>query len=104
MKLSLLVQVINTNPNIAKNQWTDVTQVEKFEISDAEYEKRTGQAKFKRRRLIQGQILFVLFFNVINLENTQTESRIVSRKRSQGITRIILIQSGLVIDVKLTAK
>lgn len=37
------IQVTDTNPHRVKNQYTDVSLVEKFELTEDEYEKRTGK-------------------------------------------------------------
>ena len=37
------LHVIDTNPHRIKNQYTDVSLVEKFELTDDQYEKRTGK-------------------------------------------------------------
>lgn len=39
------LHIIDTNPHRIKNQYTDVSLVEKFELSQEEYEKRTGIEK-----------------------------------------------------------
>ena len=36
------IQVDDLNPYRIKNEWTDVSQVKKFEISEEEYNKRNG--------------------------------------------------------------
>lgn len=40
------LNIVDTNPHRVKNQYTDVSLVEKFEISQDEYEKRTGKQLF----------------------------------------------------------
>lgn len=40
------IQVTDTNPHRVKNQYTDVSLVEKFELTEDEYEKRTGKYTF----------------------------------------------------------
>lgn len=41
------IQVENTDPNArAGGEYTDVSQVEKYEISQAEYEKRSGMCDY----------------------------------------------------------
>lgn len=45
------LQVTDTNPHRVKNQYTDVSLVEKFELTEDEYEKRTGkEARHKHER------------------------------------------------------
>ncbi|KAG2203741.1 hypothetical protein INT46_010675 [Mucor plumbeus] len=44
------IQVTDTNPHRVKNQYTDVSLVEKFELTEDEYEKRTDTVRaFKER-------------------------------------------------------
>jgi tubulin-specific chaperone B len=37
------IHVVDTNPHRVKNQYTDVSLVEKFELTEDQYEKRTGK-------------------------------------------------------------
>lgn len=36
------IQIVDTNPHRVRNQYTDVSLVEKFELTEDEYQKRTG--------------------------------------------------------------
>lgn len=60
------IHVVDTNPHRIKNQYTDVSLVEKFELTDDQYEKRTGNSirsgQVKKKKKKKKHNLRVFFF------------------------------------------
>ncbi|KAI9093012.1 CAP Gly-rich domain-containing protein [Phlyctochytrium arcticum] len=49
------LEVVDTNPRRRRNEYTDVSQVEKFEITDTEYDKRTDSVRAFMQRNKMGK-------------------------------------------------
>jgi tubulin-specific chaperone B len=95
-----LIHVIDSNPNAKHDQWNDVSKVEKYEISEANYDKIDDTYRNFRKRMLKNNPNYVEYAGQVEKDHQKEEAdaiEIGSRCECIGGARGEVMYTGKVV-------